>query len=88
VAFWSSFYGVVIVAGTKQTDDRLLASEYYRAREADWFGCGHGHRKPLAPAESPIELTEAEREYLEFVLREFGDAVRRHGWYDVAGLLG
>lgn len=73
--------GRIVIASTKQTDDRLVISSYYLERQSEWFSTNHVNCEAIDSNE--FTLTAAEQVYLDFILKEFGDAVIRHGWYDV-----
>ena len=75
---WNDNDGIIIIANTKNTDKRLLASDYYKQNEERWF-------KTVSPTRinDIFSLTESEQEYLDFILKEFGEAITDHGWYEV-----
>lgn len=80
-AIWND---VVIIASKKATDQRLLQSKYYNDRKESWWASVHGPScEAIAQDNIDIVLDENEKEYLEFVVKEFGSAVQAHGWYDV-----
>lgn len=81
---------VVIGKGFKRTivpmkdaDKRLEASEYYKSRKDGWFCEGTSFFRPIPEGKLDIELTEAEKDKLESVLKIYEGDVESHGWYDV-----
>lgn len=79
IPFWED--GKIIIANTKNTDKRLMESSYYKERCETWFEDNDFRQTPINIVD--IELTSDEKDYLEFILTNFKDAVIRHGWYDV-----
>lgn len=80
--------GIVIIAPTSATDERLILSQYYIDKKREWFSdTMPGTAVDLGGA-TPIELLDEEKEYLLFVIEQFGPAVISHGWYDVTYLKG
>lgn len=80
VVVWNS--GVIVIASTRKTDDRLIKSNYYKNRKDTWFDDLHEHDKTLIE-NIDMSLDDQEKEYLDFVLSKFGTSVKRHGWFDV-----
>jgi len=74
--------GLIVIANTKATDERLVVSQYYHDSERRWFDITQGKKRIMQTDES-FTLTDDERDYLSFVLRELGYAVVYHGWYEV-----
>ena len=77
-AIWSD---IIVVANTKQTDNRLLSCKYYNDRKTTWF-------KDFLPKNCKltnidIDLTEEEKDILNFILHELGDQVIDHGWFEI-----
>lgn len=76
--------GVVVIADKPATDNRLIQSKYYNDRKDTWWVHVHGPScEAIKDEDIDISLNDKEKEYLEFVLKEFGPAVQTHGWYDV-----
>lgn len=79
----------VVIAATKDTDVRLLVSEFYRARRATWFGA-HTTRPFCRAIDAgqalDVRLTDDERARLAAALEPPHQpvrSVREHGWFDV-----
>ena len=75
------------VVHMRDTDARLLASGFFRAREDTWLSAdvmyrGSFCRKILDP-DFDVELSAQERERLGAVLEEQGGDVAEHAWFDV-----
>ena len=75
----------LIIASTKDTDDRLVQSEYYKKRKDEWFTTFHGLYDKCEPINDyiDIELTETEKELLNKVINRNPGEIQKHGWYDV-----
>ena len=78
--YWGA--GVIVIAGTHATDDRLLVSKYYKDRKDSWFNVIPG-KSSIDKGIIDMTLSDSEKEYLKYILDEFGEAVISHGWYDV-----
>lgn len=85
-AGWSFDSDRIVLADSKATDARLLASRYYEERKTKWFGdlAYPGKRTRLTESDGlDMELNDAERARLEWIVEALGDSVLEHGWYDV-----
>lgn len=69
----------IVLVNTKQSDERLLKSQYYLEREEGWLSV-----ISMAPKECDpdIELTDVEKSRLNLLLSIYPNA--KHGWYEVA----
>ena len=73
----------IVVARTKETDDRLCASKYYKAREESWLtgeiNCKQFVR-PINDDEFDVLLTDDEQQKLKNILDN--NTVETHGWFE------
>lgn len=72
--------GHFIIANTVKTDKRLIETTYYKNNKDKWFEL-NATRKQITIKD--IHLNDNEKEYLDIVLKELGDKVKNHGWYEV-----
>lgn len=82
-----------VVAPMKDTDKRLLASKYYLEGDngkhiETWLKpetmyANGPFVKPMDDPEFDVELTEEEKVRLEVILKDKGEDVAEHGWYEV-----
>lgn len=79
---------VVVFLSTKDTDARLVESEYYKSNCATWFSDAYKRAESaLYIPEAPIDMTELEACELRARLSSFAkDEVVQHGWYDVVSM--
>lgn len=82
--------GLIIIANTNKTDERLLETEYYRGKKDSWFDF-RDFRVPRHEYQPDIDakLTEKEQVFLDFIVNYLKDKnhsqeLLRHGWFDVA----
>lgn len=80
--------GIVVIAPMSATDARLVVSQYYIEKKEGWFSDTRPGTAVDLGGATPIELLDEEKEYLLFVIEQFGPAVISHGWYDVTYLKG
>lgn len=77
----ASWGEIITIASTKQTDGRLLKSEYYRQRKETWLDGFEPHSCKLSNID--IKLTDEEKGTLTFIINGLGEQVVDHGWYEV-----
>jgi hypothetical protein len=72
--------GKMIIANTKDTDDRLLVSNYYAGEKNVWFS--NFEPKSCKLDSIDIELNGKEKEMLNHILNGLQEQVVEHGWYE------
>lgn len=78
-----------VIASSKEIDDRLSKSLFYKKRMDTWFAVGNSFSRILSDedvADLDFDLTEDEKNKLQKFLTENGDKVESHGWYDVCSV--
>jgi hypothetical protein len=74
-----------ILVSTDDSDDRLVASQYYEKRKDMWFDRDtilNEFKKKVDAEDFDIPLTSRETELLSTFIRE-NQNVKNHGWYEV-----
>lgn len=72
----------IVVLCSREVDDRLIASEYYKKRRESWFEDMWSRCDPITE-DVDIQMSDQEKNKLEKLLNEYGSGVSSHGWYDV-----
>jgi hypothetical protein len=72
----------IVVLCSQETDDRLVASEYYKSRKESWFQDLSTRCIPIEETVD-IEFIKAEKAKLNMLVNTYGDQIAGHGWYDV-----
>jgi hypothetical protein len=79
----------VCIASTRQTDARLLASDYYARRKDSWFSRHVTWCVKIDETDLDVALTAGERTLLDATLQTSNEKKEEnttHGWYDVQTL--
>lgn len=75
----------IVVICSKETDDRLVESEYYKSRKGSWFQ-DLSTRCKLIEESVDIQLTDAEKAKLDMMMKSHGENIVSHGWHDVLSI--
>lgn len=73
---------IIKVILTKNTDSRLLKSNYYLERKNNWFDFNLAHCYKIN--DSPIQLIDNEKQIINIIEDNLNDKITDKGWFDVA----
>ena len=83
-------HGVVYIIGkdviinTKETDDRLEQSNYFKSRRDTWFKPTNNYNLPIKIIDPSFDVQLTNEEYVKIqdLLKQDKDEIE-HGWYEI-----
>lgn len=77
----------ICVLSTAKTDNRLVESNYYKERKADWFNhrtlCEHWREFIDDQSLVDIRMTEIEMNVINKIKEQLNEHITGEGWFDV-----
>lgn len=78
----------VVLLSQRDTDDRLVQSEYFKQRREGWFDDVYRRCWCTRIEGDVLTLTPEEREKLQLEIGKYGDRIESHGFFDVNTMTG